>query len=395
MRRSSLARKSVQTDYNVAQWDKLRATLSRRFSVERLTAGRIPDLCSFLKDAFARETVASHYRDLDSILARVRWLNEEQPLATNMSLPAWICLSQAHIVGHIGCLPAQAVIDQSTTPIVWARDLIVGREVRGMGVGTLMILTALLESDGTLFLGGLNDTVHSMYRRLGFVDMGKLPLFVKVLEPSVFLAALSPKLAQHSLLQRIAVVFVGVAQRARTRRQRSRIGIVTEEFPRFDDEFDSWWRFVESAYSCVVRRTSEEMNWRYVGHPVHKYKLLAARGKEGLRGVLICRRGVSRGLRAGIISEVLTHPDDQGAASALLDAGERLLMAAHGAPLTFLRTTVRGGRFADVLGSSGYLRAPSPNRWMIANRDGPSSQQRVCRRQSWMLNGGDSDFDFI
>ena len=179
--------------------------------------------------------------------------------------------------------------------------------------------------------------------------------------------------------------------------QRIRKGTTLSVIPleRFDEQFDRWWVTVEGAFPCVIRRTSATMSWRYQSHPHHQYYIAAATDGQALRGVIVMRHGRSRGLPAGYISDLLAHPHDDVAIDSLLGYAKEFLTSSSDQPPVFIRCTFIHRAFERALKRAGFLRVPSPTRWMVTHAQGASNLGMLTQRDKWFLNAGDSDLDMV
>lgn len=374
-----------------ANWDGLLKRLSIRFAVERLTPDREPDLCEFFKTAYRDQPAAPLFADEEFIRRRVRWLNERNPVPFDGGLPAWICLHKGRIIGHFGVLSALAAVQGEEIPVCWSRDLIVAPDARHLGAGPLLVMTAVRDAQRPLLAAGLNDESHLLFRQLGFHDGGTIPLFVKVRNAR----SLIETVAWPRWQRRAAAGLVGAAQRLANRPRRRDKNLVVTEVDRFDEEFDRWWAGVESAFPCVIRRTSATLTWRYQDHPSHRYQCVVARRGRELCGIVVVRHGRSRGLPAGFISELLTHPQDEPALDALLGHAGDLLLATNAETPVFLRCPALHSSFEDALGRAGFLRVPSPLRWMQTHPQGMPASGPLLKRAHWLLTAGDADLDML
>jgi len=262
---------------------------------------------------------------------------------------------------------------------------------RQFGVAPLLIISAARAAQQPLLVAGMNDASHLIFRRLGFVDGGPIPLYVKVFQPHRLLGAL-----QWSWLTRGLGAGALTAARLFTPRRRPRGGgLSLVPLARFDARFDEWWRSIECAFPCVVRRTSATMTWRYQQHPEHRYTVVSAMDGPALRGIVVVRRGRWRGLQTGFISELLTHPADEAAIDGLLDAAQEVLTSGEGKPPVFIRCSVLHRAFEGSLGRAGFMRAPSSMRWIVGPALGVSRLDVPASRDDWFLNAGDSDLDAL
>lgn len=380
------------TDPPLAGWDRLSRRLSRRFTVERMAPERTEDLCLFLKRAYADQPLARAFEDHGTILRRLRWLNEIPPGPDGQRPSGWLCLKQGRIAGYFAALPALSTARGRRIPIWWGRDLIVAPEARREGVGPLLVIAAVRSAEEKpFFIAGLNDRSFSLFRRMGFLDMGRIPLYLRVHQPD----RLMDTLKWPWLARRTAARLVGAAQRIPFRRGGRGGSLSFMALERFDERFDRWWKSVEGAFPCVVRRDSATMAWRYLRHPDRRYTAFAAVSEGAFRGVGVVRHGRSRGLPAGFITEWLAHPGDEEALRGLLARAEDLLLQSAPEPMAFVRCAVLDQRMQRVLSRAGFLGVPSPLHWMMAHARGLSALDGLARRPDWFLNGGDSDLDVV
>lgn len=370
--------------------------LLRRFSlslpVERVRSDEVGELCDFFQRAYADQPLAEGFRDRSLVERRWRWLYERSPGPMEGGPPAWVCRHRHRIVGHLGLLPAEAVVGGRPTPVAWVRDLIVAAEARSLGVGALLVLAAREAAGRPLLVAGMNEQSASLFHRLGFRDAGTLPVYVRLYEPSRVLETLS----WSPLRRRLAGAAIRAGQsvgRLAGLVGRGKDGVEVVPLDRFDERFDRWWADIEPRLPCVIRRTAETMRWRYEEHPSHRYERLMARTGAQTRGVAVLRLGRSRGLPAGFLTEVLARPEDHAAIDALIAEAERRLTGTPGDRPAFLRCTVRQPAVERRLGRAGFLKAPSPVRWMVSAGGEGMSGAGVEAPERWVLNGGDSDLD--
>lgn len=370
------------------------ALLLKRFSsslpVERIQPDQLGELCSFFSRAYADQPLASHFQDPMLVERRWRWCYEHNPVRTEQA-PAWICRHRGKIVGHLGLLPVVAVVQEQAISVAWIRDLIVAPEARSLGVGALLVLAAREVSGHPLLVAGMNEQSVSLFRQLGFADGKTVPLYLKVYDPRRVLETLPRSPVCRLLLGAIQAGQSLYMRAPRFGRSRESVEVVPLE--RFDDRFDRWWASIEPCFPSVVRRTAETMRWRYEDQPAHRYRVVAARDGEAIRGVAVLRCGRSRGLPAGFITELLAHPDDSAAVDALLIEAERWLAGSQEERPAFLRCTVRHPAMEQRLVRAGFLRVPSPIRWMLSAAGDSLVGEGIASLKGWFLNGGDSDLD--
>lgn len=365
--------------------------LGKRFTIERAQPGQEDAICRFFLRAYADQPIDASFRDPETIAARWRWLNREYPEPFDGGLPpTWLCLKDGEILGHLAALPAWAASGGSAQPVCWGRDLIVAPEARRLGVGPALVAAAVTACRRPFMVVGLNETVTPMYARLGFHDCGLLRLFIDVDHPLRF----TRTLPWPALRRGVAAAGFGLARGLRGLRIRPQSRVPVTAAVEFDVRFDQWWAGVEPWLGWVIRRTGALMTWRFRRHPTHRYTLLTATDGPRLRGIAVVRHGASRGVPTGFISELLAHPDDGEAIDALIARAAHVLRAGSPAPV-FLRCGVRFPAVERGLARAGFLRAPSPLRFMASHDQGPEALGLLTTEGSWMLTTGDSDVDAL
>lgn len=375
----------------VPDWDRLLTRVSSWFAVERLTSGREDELCDFFRTAYRDQPLAEVFQDDDFTRRRFHWINERNPVPFGGGIPAWLCLQKGRIVGHVGALAAEAVAHGEVIPVCWGRDLIVAPEARRLGAGPFLAMTAVRDARRPFLVAGLNDDAYSLYRQLGFHDGGIIPLYIKVRNA----ARLLETMPWPSLKRVAGTAAVVAAQLLANRPRRRGRSLAITPIEQFDDEFDRWWAGIEPAFGCVVRRTSRTLAWRYQDHPSHRYQCFAARDGRTLRGVIVVRQGRSRGLPAGFISELLAHPQDRDAFDGLLAHASEVLSTSGAEAPVFIRCSALHRSFEQALARNGFLRAPSPLRWLLIHPEGASALGPLVERERWLLTAGDSDLDML
>ena len=110
-------------------------------------------------------------------------------------------------------------------------------------------------------------------------------------------------------------------------------------------------------------------------------------------GRIILRRGRSKGVPTGFISELLAHPEDADVMQSLLSHSEAFFRADGDELPVMIRCAVRHKMFQRALARAGFVRVPSPLHWMVGHAKGRAAIQAMTRRNAWLINGGDCDLD--
>jgi hypothetical protein len=171
-------------------------------------------------------------------------------------------------VGMAAAFPTRLRVFGEVVPGAISGDFAVDKGHRGFGpaVALQRAVVSALDEDGIRCAYGYpNEYAEPIIKRVGYVDLGRLSRFVKVLRSRVVVDTYvrSPALARPlAALSRVGVdPLLAVVSRERVHRPRH--GFRVEQPDRFDDRFsevcESTWR----QHPITSERTPEMLNWKY------------------------------------------------------------------------------------------------------------------------------------
>ena len=91
-----------------------------------------------------------------------------------------------------------------------------------------------------------------------------------------------------------------------------------QEVTEFGPEYDELWARVGSEFPRTNVRSAAFLTWRYIEHPVHSYKTFAYSDQEGLKGFVVARIMEEKGIRRGLIVDLISGLKDPTVWEALL-----------------------------------------------------------------------------
>ena len=362
----------------------MRSRINDEIEVSQASPEQVVVAARLAHEVYRDTAIGAAFRTPEAVLHRWRWIMDGNPVGSRTPAPAWVATRSGAIVGHFALIPVVVAAGRREFAAAWGRDFFVVRSARGGGVGPRLVAT-VARSVGHVIVAGLNPAARNAYERADFRDRGRIPFYLKVLRPAE--VASTVRGGGRPIVRALAGIAAAMGRsRPSSTHRKARI------LDSFDETFDRWWAQVEPRLACVIRRTSATMNWRYVGHPSHQYRLLTIERAGEPQGYAVVRVGVSRGLPAGFIVELLARPGDGETSADLIEAAERTLR--HGSDdLAFIRANAFGSGIGAAMLGRGFVPAPSPFRWMVAfPRDGRATWDPRC---TLSLNSGDSDLDFI
>jgi GNAT superfamily N-acetyltransferase len=342
-------------------------------------------------DRFRRED----RRAIDALYRRVfgadaadghhlRW---EWEFARNPNTPRegpmiWVAREGPALVGQCAAIPVRLHIAGHETMGGWGTDVMVAPERQRQGLGEQLLRTWDRHVGAAL---GLNpsESSYQLFRKLGWPDLGTVPLLVKPLTRRAVRLPRWP-MPINRLLSAVTWPFVQIIARTRPLRVQTRIA------HRFDDAATALWERVASKFDFAVRRDATYLNWRYASAPHVRYSVALLEREGRLDGWAVFRHVREPLGRVTLLVDFLADPSDEEALIALLRRVDR---EARAADSDKLRAFVLHSGFRKIFRRSGYFQVRSWLR-LIARINAvavPGSFYKAPDR--WHVTLGDSDVD--
>ncbi|MBW2529361.1 MAG: GNAT family N-acetyltransferase [Deltaproteobacteria bacterium] len=153
-------------------------------------------------------------------------------------------------------------------------------------------------------------------KRLGFRDIGDIPLLLRALSPSRILEKKLPVAGLRRALGRVT----SYGDRLFQVRSRSDAGV--ETLDEFDSGFDEFGDHLAGRFPLLVKRSAAFLNWRYLDHPFD-YRVLVVRDAGLVSGFIAYRCVPFADMQCGMILDFAVRGSSAGSR-----AGLRLLRAA-------------------------------------------------------------------
>lgn len=371
---------------------KVISRVSKRYKFERLVFEKKVSLVSFFKEAYIDQFNAPEFGNEDVIAKKWNWINVLNPNLPDSQLPSWICTSNGKIVGHFGIIPVSLKFGKKYYMSCWGRELIILPQFRKLGIGPLLVTRVIedIKQDMLIFMvGGLNDHVYAIYKKFGFIDSGFIPLYIRISNLRNVLHLILSHRILINLLSRAGEFLLRLFYLICSGRKSKKIQI--REISKFDERFDTFWNEVSAQFPIIIKRDQRSLNWRFVEQPYWKYKIFKAEVDGILKGYIVLRRGLSKGLKAGIISDLFAHPNDTRTISALIHFAIKYFES--GPPVDILRCNIKHRKFENVLKRNGFIQMRSNTRFLFAVCQDNIDLSLLKDRKNWFITYADSDLD--
>jgi len=280
--------------------------------IARLDPGDRPTLAAFQREHFG-ERAMQHRPE------HHRWLFEDVPRPDPEGVQLWVCKRKDAVVGQQGGIPFRLKAGERMLRASWSIDLMVAPEWRLRGVGPALTDAHAMCNEATVSLAP-SDAAYKAYKRAGWLDLGSVPTYVRVIDP-VPCVAVTPFAARLGRAGRAAAAVAGpvlatasFAYAAAALAAGARVEVVE----RFDERVDPLWRDAAQRYPVIAERSLDFLRWRFDRGPaVRQAKRLYITRRGQLMGYVVLRADRWRGVPVMVVLDYLVRPGWTAAAFAL------------------------------------------------------------------------------
>jgi GNAT superfamily N-acetyltransferase len=299
---------------------------------------------------------------------------ERNPLGPPSFFLARDARSQA-FVGMAAAFPTRLRVFGELVPGAISGDFAVDDGHRGLGPSVALqraVVSALGENGLRCAYGYPNEFSEPIIKRVGYVDVGRLSRFVKVLKSRIVLDAYTGS----RWLARLgaAVSRVGVDPvlwvLSRERLYRRKPAFRVEQPDMFDDRFSDLWETTWRQHTITSERNAELLNWKYekpgtgegggiftifslIGNDDRVVGYVVYRVRNGVRHLVDVAFLPSRVVADALLSEFILDARKHGAAAiTLLYLGSANLLTQRLRAFGFFRRTDESGLRVYVPGNS-------------------------------------------
>lgn len=195
--------------------------------------------------------------------ATLSWLCRRPPGPSSVRPRIWLARKEGRTVGRQAGIPVTLRVGGRAVDAYWAVGLLVHPAWRLKGVGPLLMRRLAAERPVTLAMG-ISDAAYRLYRRAGWLDLGRVPRLVRPLRPARMVAERHRR--QVPCVLSAADGCVEVADRAVGALQRLR-GYELEARPRFGPEIEAVLHRAEADDRVRCVRSPSFLRWRFDESP--------------------------------------------------------------------------------------------------------------------------------
>ena len=314
---------------------------------------------------------------------RWSWQYEKNPRLAESGPVIWMAREGDRLLGQMAAMRVRLWFGGREVQASWGNDYFVRVDAQGRGLGALLSNAWSDHEDVALALG-LTPSSYPLFKKLGFVDVGPVPFYQKVLDAgAVARRRLGPALGRLA-----APALAGGLRLRFGRPPRPPADVTVRPVSGFPDEYDGLWERARASYAMCVRRDAPYLRWKYLEIPHRRYDLLEARRQGELVGYAVSRLDDYRGTKLGWIVDVFADTRDQGARGALVHA---LLASFRAAGVVRAQAYSLNAALADTLRAHGFFAGASAVQFCVKAAVDPQGAFDDCG--GWNLMFGDGDLD--
>ncbi len=325
------------------------------------------------------------------------WVVEKNPCGPPV-FPVAREVDTQRVVGWALFTPFKIIWQGEEKKFLIGFNLMVRNEYRRMGVASRIVPFGLADGKrkGHQFMLGLaNSKSTRVHQKLGDPIGATIPMVVRPMD----IASLTNSFTKNSVLKWVIQLFWRLAERTICREKRKHNGKVKVEVKEESEigvEFDDFWENVKGKYNLILVRNQAFLQWRFREMPLRSYQIFTARRNSELLGYIVLRIADIRGIRCGLISDLLVLPGKVGDI-----AGQHLMNVAT---QNFREAKVQlcGGLMLShtqeyrIMRKAGYLRspdifAPQSITMVISPLLDDIPPRDILRAESWFISNADHD----
>ena len=370
------------------------------FSITKMSQEPHDKLLEFNTHIYKDEFNNPRFSDKEKINLMWTWKWKENPASYGIENFGWLVKTKENIIGQFSAMPARVKIGKNTHVCAWGIDLAVRRDYRGMGVGTFIIGKVQEEarkSYKAFLIGGTNETSYHVFQKKGFVTLGRIPRYIKLLDTKTFFVKCGLPDFFAFFLERLlfllgkpASFFIDLIVRENT--------IESEIIDNFTEEFNAFYSAVSKHYACITERNRPFLKWRHKEQPFGKSTIIRVKEKNLMKGFAVLREGCIKdgrfkGQKIGIISDILTDPESKKATRALIRAISDFFRKRK---MFLVKCDILDSGFSKSLIGSGFILVPSKHKFLLDMK--PESDDKkdfamAALRKNWHITAADADLD--
>jgi len=207
---------------------------------------------------------------------RYDWIYQKNPDGKTLTWAA-LEIGSGSLIGTTSLFPRKMNVAGKTIRVGVAGDFAVNQEHRSSNVAIKLqraVVASMAQNDLTFLYGISNKKAEPVQLRVGYVLLGKMDRWAKLLKTRKYLKA------SHldGLMSRpLDFIMRSLSKEGRYRRAK---GYTIEKLNSFDQRFDQLWKTASTQFNIIGERSKDYLNWRYGRSPHRSYHIFSLIRKD-------------------------------------------------------------------------------------------------------------------
>jgi GNAT superfamily N-acetyltransferase len=317
----------------------------------------------------------------DLRLRRWKWQYYENPNNPESEPLIWIARVGDDFGGMVCTIPVTVRTPKGPVIGMWGVDFVVNRRMRSMGIGR-KLLEAWIRTPGIAFVRGWSPVSFRVATGVGFKLVWGFPSAKIVLSRMRYGTALIRESRRRELVNLAKVCLLS----NRIRRSSFDSTSVTDEIPAGAADL---WAAVSKRYPFAVERDRKYLDWRFTGHPTHRYQFISLYDGYELAGLAVVRLAEGDP-PIGVVSDVIVSPERRSALRDLT-AESLLFLKSHGACAALIDLSPA---IAPLILEDYRCSVRQEFGMIICTDDEDLEQAGIFKIESWFQGRSDADVDY-
>lgn len=308
------------------------------------------------------------------------YLDWEYKLNPSGNAVVFVAENESQLVSQYVVLPKKLVLENKIISGTLSLNTITHPGYRGRGYFTQLaeMTYSECETNGVDFTIGFPNanSVNGFLSKLKFVEIGRLPLLIKLINP---LNSVVSFISKGSSRYGKEIELLPVSENKGV----SKFDLATDA-----GKYNTFWEKFKERHPIVSDRSTEFLKWRYIDIPLRKYQLFKFEANGEIVGMAILRLKEIMGMRCGVLVDFLVLDTAIDVNFFFSELKKNKL------DLFFATVPVATMEF-EVLQKAGFFKVPEflmlKKLHVIIRKHNKNISDSICDFKKWFITFGDYD----
>lgn len=312
------------------------------------------------------------------------WLFKNNPLGTKY---VWVAENGGRLIGHYSVIPSAIKIDGKKSVVVRTTLTAIHADYQGLGVFPRLIKQAQEE----LARGGVSFNYVIPNKRASPIYKNKLNWVQIPLQRTLVKQFISRGILRNCRFPSFEFKWPDRFDGKKDQNSETSSFNIYKLY-RFNENYQHFCDEACKNYKIITIRDENYLSWRYLDSPGQEYVIYAAEKDACFLGYIVLKsRKISnmglKGLKEGIIVDLLALPDQERAVEALI---AKAMEHFEDENVTIVSTFVQYKHYYDIFRKNGFIPLPFATiQLYVQIYSNDVSENELSDRDCWFITTGD------